>query len=617
MSPVRAPVRPRVVAPETGDVLPLEDVIDACLNGEERGVVWIVGDPGSGRSTALSHLEAVLSDDESLQFVDDSAKSIQDDPDTINPNCLTFYAGPMPFGAVRPLVELELAPWGRDELMEYLLAAHPEQCGSVLQRLTDSRYLERLHGLPKACRIVLDQMAADTELTSPLDGLRRAVAASLIGQTRIEHVQSLILGQCTARTDLVSRALRDVEMNPALQRLLQLDIVLEVLVSDAVIGSLRLDRRCEVLSHRFEESVLELIADQIDDFLYKRLQKIVNGRNAKVQPMAASILHMTGREWRPAAKRRPNLEGAILRGVQWSGIDLSHASMIEAKLDGSNLGHAKLTHAKVDGASLRGVCLRSAELDYIKATGTNLAYADLIQASLTSARLGRAMMIGADLTGSTLIGSVLNSACLRDARLAHANLEAASLLEAIVDGADFTGADLSAADLNGLDLSNTTLTDAVFGAAHMIACNLEGVQMRDACFRCAALQTALLTGSRLPNADFGDARLDGAGLADIDWPGANLRGASFKAASFHLGSSRSGLVDSFLASEGTRTGFYTDDYHDQSFRDPEEIRKANLCGADLTGADVTGTDWYLVDLRGAVYTADQRRHFEACHAILD
>lgn len=57
--------------------------------------------------------------------------------------------------------------------------------------------------------------------------------------------------------------------------------------------------------------------------------------------------------------------------------------------------------------------------------------------------------------------------------------------------------------------------------------------------------------------------------------------------------------------------------HDQAFCSPEEIRKANLCGADLRGARLTGADFYLVDLRGAKYDADQLEHFRRRRAILE
>src|SRR5437899_2813332 len=82
-------------------------------------------------------------------------------------------------------------------------------------------------------------------------------------------------------------------------------------------------------------------------------------------------------------------------------------------------------------------------------------------------------------------------------------------------------------------------------------------------------------------ADFLGANLRDTGLAEVDWPGACLRDADLRGATFHLGSSRSGLVNSPIASEGSRTGFYTDDYLDQDVKPVEEIRKANLRGADL------------------------------------
>jgi hypothetical protein len=76
-------------------------------------------------------------------------------------------------------------------------------------------------------------------------------------------------------------------------------------------------------------------------------------------------------------------------------------------------------------------------------------------------------------------------------------------------------------------------------------------------------------------------------------------------------------VGSFIASEGTRTGFYTDESFEPGFRSPEEIRKADLRGADLRGAMIEGVDFYLVDLRGARYDRAMRDHFLRCRAILE
>jgi uncharacterized protein YjbI with pentapeptide repeats len=143
------------------------------------------------------------------------------------------------------------------------------------------------------------------------------------------------------------------------------------------------------------------------------------------------------------------------------------------------------------------------------------------------------------------------------------------------------------------------------------------MELSAADFRGANLEGALLTGSSMPNCDFSRASLRQTGLADIDWEGAILRDSDLTGATFHMGSSRSGLVGSPIASEGSRTGFYTDDYTEQDFKAPEEIRKANLCGADLRGAKIEGVDFYLVDLRNALYDADQERHFRRCGAILE
>ena len=112
--------------------------------------------------------------------------------------------------------------------------------------------------------------------------------------------------------------------------------------------------------------------------------------------------------------------------------------------------------------------------------------------------------------------------------------------------------------------------------ADLSRCDLEGMELPGASFAEADLSHALLTGSRMPGANFRGARLRAAGLAEVDWERADLRGADLREAAFHLGSSRSGLVGSPIACEGSRTGFYTDDYNEQDFKSPEEIRKANL-----------------------------------------
>jgi hypothetical protein len=145
---------------------------------------------------------------------------------------------------------------------------------------------------------------------------------------------------------------------------------------------------------------------------------------------------------------------------------------------------------------------------------------------------------------------------------------------------------------------------------------MEDVHIVGAVFTNANLSGAYLTGSRLSAADLRGTDLSGARLAEIDWEGADLRGANLKGATFHMGSSRSGLVGSPYACEGSKTGFYTDDTDDLSFKRPEEIRKANLCGADLRGVVADNVDFYLVDVRRARFDPPLLKQARDSGAIL-
>ena len=146
---------------------------------------------------------------------------------------------------------------------------------------------------------------------------------------------------------------------------------------------------------------------------------------------------------------------------------------------------------------------------------------------------------------------------------------------------------------------------------------MEDIQLPNARMRQAVLREAHLTGSMMRSADLRGADLRGSHLAEIDWEGADLRSADLRGATFHMGSSRSGLVGSPIACEGSKTGFYTDDFEDMHFKRPEEIRKANLRGADLRGARTEGLDFYLVDLREAQLDPPQLAHARKCGAILE
>ena len=54
-----------------------------------------------------------------------------------------------------------LAPWTRDDRIEYLLKAHWSRCASVMGRLKESGDEDFLGGIPELWTVVLDRMASD------------------------------------------------------------------------------------------------------------------------------------------------------------------------------------------------------------------------------------------------------------------------------------------------------------------------------------------------------------------------------------------------------------------------------------------------------------------------
>ena len=106
------------------------------------------------------------------------------------------------------------------------------------------------------------------------------------------------------------------------------------------------------------------------------------------------------------------------------------------------------------GANLSDATLRDADLRGADLSGADLRYATLRDADLR----------GADLSGATLRDATLRGADLRDADLRGADLSGADLSDATLRGADLSGANLSG-DLRGADLSGATLSRADLSGA--------------------------------------------------------------------------------------------------------------------------------------------------------
>jgi uncharacterized protein YjbI with pentapeptide repeats len=616
--PERAAVRPRIFSPETGEAMPLEDEILPWVQAHDWGAIRILGPPGSGKTTALRHLADVIPPRPGLRFLDDPDATLGSEGP---PAGLVVYASNTS-AFPSHLADYRLATWGDDELIEYLLAAAKDRCGSVMARLKDAKDGELLEGIPELWRLVLDRMAGDPTVPGARHALRRELVRRLADPGLRALVQDYCLASLVRPDDAVAPWLsgtieRDNE-DAILRRLIRYRPIRILLAAERIAAELGSDATCASLSERLPRDLVQETAVWIrtDPRAVDRLERVLRGGDSQPHRIAASLLHAARVGWRPTGRPLPDLSGAYLEQADWGGIDLVEASLAGVDLSSADLSEAKLDKARAASASFLFARLRGASLEKIDARVANFAGADLSSIHGERARFSRANLEGANLTGASLRRASLNSANLTKACFVGTDLIKARLKGARIEGADFTGAKLESAVLSGLKLNEAEFADAHFADADLSGCDLEGMKLPNADFEDAHLKGALLTGSQMPRANFRGADLQETGLAEIDCEGACLADANLKHASFHLGSSRSGLVSSPIACEGSRTGFYTDDFHDQDFKSPEEIRKANLCGADLRGAEVLSVDFYLVDLRGAHFDFHQAEHFRRCGAIL-
>ena len=605
----------------------MEDVVP--LPGERStGMVALVGPWGAGKSTALAHLAAVFSAQDDIVFLDHAHVDMRAVKAAAADNLVIFSSRV----AIPNIVDecLRLALWGQDELIEYLLAVHPRQCNSVMDRLARADDRQAIPGLPELWRIVLDRMAEDGSVVTIHEALVREVDSCLanrkIRKLAEGYCRDSLCGDEVAQRSAYRELNREGERGTRLLRLLGHRIVQIDLATDSLAAQLKSNEPCLFLAWRLPLDLIESLAVRIagDDGILERLRGFVDGTAQRYHSTTATLLHATGCGWRPKRKPEPlrrtaslNLSGASLPAASWPEVDLTSTALTAVDLTAAELTGAKLGGASANGACFRDAVLIDADLSELTASG-----ADFTAAKLSRARARRARFDAADLTEANLSQAVLNETDFRGADLTRACCRNAVMREtdlhkARIDGADFSNASFFGANLSGLAFRKASFSGARFQQARLCRADLEFISLPNTTFEQADLTEAWLTGSVMPGTCFREACLAGTGLADIEWEGADLREADLQRASFHMGSSRSGLVDSPIAGEGSRTGFYTDDFNQQHFKPPEEIRKANLRGADLRGAKIETVDFYLVDLREARYTTGQLMHFRQCGAILE
>jgi len=169
-------------------------------------------------------------------------------------------------------------------------------------------------------------------------------------------------------------------------------------------------------------------------------------------------------ESRIAIERRAGLR------LDFRGVDLPHAQLLDA-----DLSNAMFHHARLPGANIANADLTDALFDYSDLSGAQFRNVSCHRTRFFAADLSEAMLQDAELP----IGS-FHCANLSGANLRMANLYQATFQDAVATGASLEGANLSRAGFLGADLSGARLMKADLSGAGFLDANLSQSNISDA-----------------------------------------------------------------------------------------------------------------------------------------
>jgi len=306
-------------------------------------------------------------------------------------------------------------------------------------------------------------------------------------------------------------------------------------------------------------------------WLTERLpRELVERAAVKLSPVALSALRLSRSKTRPTCmlRRRAFCSGPVWlapkgpcrcvstaptcrRGL--GRIDLSGASVLEADLSGRQPGRSELARAGAGRANFAGAVLRRADLREIQASGAEFTDPNLSEVNGHRAVLaGRAYAARAShgrAPGLLSVGRHLSGASLRSADLSYARLAGA-----VITDADFCDSNLTGAALSGLRLREASFLGARFYRRESLRQRPRGYGATGRQFRGGIPDRSVHDRLEDPARLFPQGRPSPRRHGRHPMEQADLREADLRGCVFHMGSSRSGLVGSPLASEGTRTG---------------------------------------------------------------
>lgn len=618
-------VAPRVTHFQGRDRVPISDAIEAMLCPSHRemacevpGNRQVVYLDGADSQTVLEFLKDLFGNDARIKIVSTFLWNDWEDLDEVchllihnDKEAVSTHLFP-------------IAPWDRDDLIQFMLATRPTHCGSILGRIPSETF-----GLVRG-GVSLWNGIVETMFSSPAENdfhrilvlmlrSRLPAAAPTVGHDTMKWLgDQLLSAYSQASKSQMGDAIDKLAMlsdDPVYQSLLSISTLRLRIASERFAERLRQSNKSILQAGHKSKLIIDVSKRLQGDLLVADfLKKCVYGKYAST---AVSILSQIDPTWKPTKGKDYKFQNAYLSGASWAGSYLEGAkfggaTLTNMCLDESVLNDSILHFAQCDGVSMEDSCLRAVKANNASFVDSNFCRAEMRATSWQDCNFSRA-----DFGNALLDESAFVRCDLRDTNFRSAVANRAQFCECNLRGSEFSDAELGSALFQGLDLRGTVWCRTNLNKTNLERAILDSLSMDQCNLYEANLFEANLSGTRMKETSLLRANLANTKLGDIDWENCDLREANLTGATFHYGSTRAGIVGSPYPSHGTRTGFYTDDREELHFKEPELVRKASLVGCDLRGARFHGVDFYLVDLRGAILDTMQRSLLASAGAILD